>query len=46
MLGNKILQCVYELINLVKMFTYFCNKFRPLYCMQYIKCSVNILLLT
>jgi hypothetical protein len=26
------------------MFTYFCNKFRPLYCMQYIKCSVNLFL--
>ena len=26
------------------MLTYFCNKYRPLCCMQYIKCSVNILL--
>jgi hypothetical protein len=29
-----------------KMFTYCYNKFRPLNCMHYIKCSVNNILLT
>ena len=29
-----------------KMFTYCCNKFRPLNHMHYVKCSVNSLLLT
>jgi len=29
-----------------KMFTYFYNKFRPVNCMRYIKCGVNISLLT
>ena len=36
----------YELVMKKKMFTNFCNKFRPVNHMHYIKCAVNNSLLT